>query len=180
MPVVECRDGLVLGLNTARSWQPHLRWQEGTARLRDIEAASAVLEAAPAGQFKAVAAHHPLMSIPGFPRARPVRRGGLALAAFAGAGASLVMSGHIHQSFAIEANVAGRLIAVVGAPTALSSRMRGEANGFWMIDATVSSIKCTLWLWDGSGFKAAGRKSLLGRRRERRNAARVQRVFSPK
>ncbi len=166
MPVVECSDGLVLGLNTARSWQPHFRWQEGAARLRDIEAATAVLEAAPAGSFKAVAAHHPLVSIPGFPRARPVRRGDLALAAFAGAGASLIMSGHIHQSFAIEASVAGRPMAVVGAPTALSSRMRGEANGFWMIEATGSSIDCTLWLWDGSGFSPAGRKSLLDRRRE--------------
>lgn len=161
MPVVEGGDGLALGFTTARPWQPHFRWQEGTARLRDIEAAGAVLEAAPAGLFKAVAVHHPLMQIPGFPRAQPVRRGDLALASFAEAGVSLVMSGHIHQSFAVEASIAGRPMAMVGAPTALSSRMRGEANGFWMIDATVQSIACTLWLWDGSGFSPASQTSLL-------------------
>ncbi len=166
MPVVECEDGLVLGFNTARSWQPHFRWQEGAARLRDIERASAVLDAAPAGLFKAVAVHHPLMTIPGFPRAHPVRRGDLALASFAKAGVSLVMSGHIHQSFAIEVSVAGRPMAAVGAPTALSSRMRGEANGFWMIDATVRSMDCALWLRDGSGFRPAAETSLLCRRLE--------------
>ncbi len=84
MPVIECPDGMVLGFNTTRPWQPHLRWQEGTARLRDIEAAWAALSSTPAERFKAVAAHHPLMKVPGFPRAEPVRRANPALSAFAG------------------------------------------------------------------------------------------------
>ncbi len=155
MPLIERDDGMVLGFNTTRSWQPHLRWQEGTARLRDIEAASVALSSAPVDQFKAVAAHHPLMKVPGFPRAEPVRRAKLALSAFAACGVDLVMSGHIHQSYAIETEVEGWPMLAVGAPTALSSRKRGEANGFWMIDAGEASIECTLWLRDGKSFQPA-------------------------
>ncbi|MBI4725513.1 MAG: metallophosphoesterase, partial [Rhodomicrobium sp.] len=39
MPVIEHSTGVVLGFNTTGSWQPHLRWQEGVARLNDIQAA---------------------------------------------------------------------------------------------------------------------------------------------
>ncbi len=155
MPMIERRDGIVLGFNTTRPWQPHLRWQEGTARLRDIEAARAALSSAPAGRFKAVAAHHPLMKVPGFPRAEPARRAKLALSAFAECGVDLVMSGHIHQSYAIETEVAGQPMLAIGAPTALSSRMRGEANGFWTIEAGGAAIDCTLWLRDERTFQPA-------------------------
>ncbi len=159
MPVFERDSGMVLGFNTTRPWQPHLRWQEGAARLRDIEAAKAALCARPPGWFKAVAAHHPLARVPGFPRAEPVRRAAPTLTAFAECGVDLIMSGHIHQSFAIEAEHGGRRVLMVGAPTALSTRLRGEANGFWIIHAGAAAIECCLWLRDGVRFQGAGRKT---------------------
>jgi 3',5'-cyclic AMP phosphodiesterase CpdA len=165
MPLIEREDGMVLGFNTTRSWQPHLRWQEGTARLRDIEAAKVALSAAPADQFKAVAAHHPLMEVPGLPRAEPVRRAKLALSAFAETGVDLVMSGHIHQSYAVETEVEGWPMLAVGAPTALSSRKRGEANGFWMIEAGEDTIDCILWLRDEVSFQPAPARSFPRKRK---------------
>ena len=153
MPVAEGENGLVLGFNTTRSWQPHFRWQEGTARVRDIESAKAALSKAPADWLKAIAAHHPMLEIPGFPRARPVRRANAALKMFAGTGVTLIMSGHIHQSFAIETEIEGRPMVAVGAPTALSTRLRGEMNGFWIIDASAWAIDCTLWLKGERGFR---------------------------
>lgn len=155
MPVVEGHGGLVLGFNTARSWQPHLRWQEGTARRRDIEAASSLLSAAGPNSFKAVVAHHPLMPVPGLPRARPVRHAERAIEVFAACGVELVMIGHIHKSYLVESEIAGRTILVVGAPTALSTRRRGEANGFWMIEVRERVLACTLWLRDETSFHAA-------------------------
>jgi 3',5'-cyclic AMP phosphodiesterase CpdA len=159
MPMIERGDGIVLGFNTTRSCQPHLRWQEGSARLRDIEAAKMALSSAPADRFKAVAAHHPLLKVPGFPRAEPARRAKLALSAFAECGVDLVMSGHLHQSYAIEAEVEGWPMLAVGAPTALSSRKRGEANGFWMIEAGEATINCTLWLRSEVTFKPGPSRS---------------------
>jgi 3',5'-cyclic AMP phosphodiesterase CpdA len=168
MPVIERQDGIVLGFNTTRPWQPHLRWQEGAARNRDIEAATSALCKAPSDRFKAVAAHHPFLRVPNFPRARPARRATSALKAFAKCGVNLIMSGHIHQSYAIEAGVEGHPMVAVGAPTALSNRLRGEANGFWMIDAGEVGIACTLWLRDGSRFHRTHQKSF---RRHRENKA---------
>ncbi len=155
MPIIEREDGIVLGFNTTRSWQPHFRWQEGTARQRDVEAAREALSSAPADYFKAVAAHHPLMKVPGFPRAEPVRRANVALSAFAECGVDLLMSGHIHQSYAIETVVQGWTVLAVGAPTALSSRKRGEDNGFWIIEADQARIECILWLREGAAFRPA-------------------------
>jgi 3',5'-cyclic AMP phosphodiesterase CpdA len=166
MPAFECERGMVLGFNTARPWQPHLRWQEGAARFRDIDAAKEALCAVPPNRFKAVAAHHPLARVPGFPRAEPVRRAAPALKAFAGCGVDLVMSGHIHQSYAIEADLGGRRMVMVGAPTALSTRLRGETNGFWIIEARAAAIECCLWLRHGARFQPASKKVFARNRRD--------------
>jgi 3',5'-cyclic AMP phosphodiesterase CpdA len=158
MPVAEEAGGFVLGFNTTRSWQPHLRWHEGVARRRDIIAAKQILSAVPNSCFKAVAAHHPLIPIAGMPRVRPVRRAAMAIKAFGEAGVDLVMTGHTHRSFAIEIEAGGRPLIAVGAPTALSKRMRGEANGFWIINAKDGTICCTLWLRNGAAFAPASEK----------------------
>ncbi len=158
MPVIERRGGMVLGFNTTGSWQPHLRWQEGVARRSDIEAAKDAFSSVPADRFKAVAAHHPFLKVSEVPRARPVRRARLALRAFAEARVDLIMSGHTHQSFAIETAIEGWPIVAVGAPTALSTRMRGEPNGFWIIDAHPLKITCSLWLRNGAKFALDAQK----------------------
>ncbi len=77
------------------------------------------------------------------PRAEPIRRAEPALKAFVECGVDLIM-GRIHQSYAIETEVEGRSVLMVGAPTALSSRMRGEANGFWVIHAGAEAVECRL------------------------------------
>ncbi|KAI96327.1 metallophosphatase [Rhodomicrobium udaipurense JA643] len=154
MPVFEGGGGAVLGFNTARSWQPHLRWQDRAARRRDIAATEAEFAAMPPGVFKAVAAHHPFLRVPDEPRARPVRRAGDALRAFARCGVELLMSGHTHRSFAIEVQVSDRRLVALGAPTALSARMRGEANGFWIVEADAAAIACTLWLREVAAGRA--------------------------
>jgi 3',5'-cyclic AMP phosphodiesterase CpdA len=159
MPTAELPDAYVLGFNTTASWQPHLRWQEGVARERDMHAAEAALSALGGSRFKAVAAHHPFIKVPGMPRARPVRNARRALQAFAASGVELLMSGHTHQSFAIQTEIEGRKLLSVGAPTALSRRMRGEANGFWVIETEKGGpIVCTLFLRNGSEFAAVSKK----------------------
>jgi hypothetical protein len=104
------------------------------------------------------------MEVPGLPRAEPVRRAKLALSALAECGVDLVMSGHIHQSYAIEAEVQGRPVLAVGAPTALSSRKRGEPNGFWMIEARKATIDCTLWLRSEVSFQPGPPRSFPRKR----------------
>jgi 3',5'-cyclic AMP phosphodiesterase CpdA len=159
MPVFRHEGGLVLGFNTTRSWQPHLRWQEGVARRRDIEAACRALAAAPAGAFKVIAAHHPFLKGAGSPRARPVLRAVEGLDAFVQGGAAMILSGHTHQSFAVETEHAGRPLIAVGAPTALSSRTRGEANGYWLITVGRDRVIASLFLRSGTHFRQAAERT---------------------
>ena len=167
MPIIEVPAGVVLGFNTTRSWQPHLRWHEGIARLQDVEAAREAFSRAPLDSFKAVAAHHPMLKAPGIPRAEPVRRALTALQVFAESGVELLMSGHTHQSFAVQTEIHGQPLVALGAPTALSTRMRGEQNGFWIVEITDDAILCTLWLRDKAVFRASAEKAFKRPRRGR-------------
>jgi 3',5'-cyclic AMP phosphodiesterase CpdA len=149
-------DGLlVIGFNTVSPWQPHHRWQEGRASRRQIQAAERMLRTAPPGVARMVAAHHPFARVPGMRRARPVRRAGAALAAFARNRVEVLMSGHTHQSFVQPLEHAGGSILAVGAPTALSDRQRGEANGYWLIDCRQAELDFRLRLREELDFREA-------------------------
>jgi len=117
----------IVAVNTAHAWTT----KHGRVRVADAGAARARLERAPAGAVRVLVAHHPLAGGPELGD-EPVSRGGKRLlAAAAAAGAELVLSGHLHRSFAIpaerELGVAGPLVVHCGTTT--SSRGRGEESG---------------------------------------------------
>jgi 3',5'-cyclic AMP phosphodiesterase CpdA len=148
-------DCVILGLNTTSPWQPHMRWEDGRVRRRDALALDSALRDVPPGTLKIVAAHHPFSAVPAMPRARPVRRALRTLEVLTGRGVALLLSGHTHQSFVRPLrNLNGELIAV-GAPTALSSRRRGEENGYWLIETTDKDLVFTLRLRQGESFVSA-------------------------
>jgi 3',5'-cyclic AMP phosphodiesterase CpdA len=143
-PVHDDGRHIIAGLNTTRSWQPHWRWPEGVARRCDVEAVAARLNAARGGAFRAVFTHHPLIALPEVSRRiKPVLGGKSAVEALAASGAELLLSGHVHRSFVHEFG-AGRRILAVGAPTALSNRLRGEGNGYWVIRVAGSALALEL------------------------------------
>ena len=156
MPVFEDGQSFILGLNTTASWQPSLRWQDGTVRRRDVAAARLLLSQAPPEKTRIVATHHPLSSIEGFPRStRPVRRAARAVAMLAEQNVEMLLSGHIHQTYAVSLQRAAGTVIAVGAPTALSTRVRGEPNGFWLIEVLPERFRLSLHSFDGAGFVAA-------------------------
>ncbi len=158
MPTFTHARGFVVGFNTARSWQPHLRWQEGVARREDIAAARLALSGAAPGAIRIVAAHHPFLRPAERSRVRPVLRARTALQSFVESGAEMVLSGHTHQSFAAEADHGGRRIIAIGAPTALSWRKRGEENGYWLVNVEDGAIGAQLYLRNRAGFAPASER----------------------
>jgi 3',5'-cyclic AMP phosphodiesterase CpdA len=156
MPVFEDAQCFVLGLNTTASWQPHWQWQEGIARRADVIAAEKLLAAAPAGKLRVVATHHPLFTVEGMPRARPVRRFAEALSMLARQDVAVLMHGHLHQQYAMTMQHDGKRILTIGAPTALSSRVRGEPNGFWLIAIDGDDVVLTLMRLTADGAYMAG------------------------
>lgn len=151
MPVFEDKHCFILGLNTTASWQPHTRWQEGIARRADVAAAETLLAAAPLEKARIVATHHPLFPVEGLPRARPVRRVGQALDMLERQRVDLLMHGHLHQQYAATMRHGAASMLTIGAPTAMSSRMRGEPNGFWLIAVDGGGFTLTLHRREESG-----------------------------
>lgn len=142
-PELSHDDVCVQGVNTTASWQPHLRWEEGRIRRRDLETLDRRLDRLDCG-WRVVTAHHPFNEVPGVEGAEPVRRAEEALDLFAARGVNLMLSGHTHLGFVHPVPVGAEIVLSVGAPTALSSRMRGEPNGYWLIDFEPDDICLTL------------------------------------
>ncbi|MDX2265678.1 MAG: metallophosphoesterase [Hyphomicrobiales bacterium] len=144
-PVYDAGAVVIAGLNTTRSWQPHLKWQEGVARPRGVAAAVERLSGGAPQTFRAVVSHHPLsLGANAPPYVRPAIGAEAAVNALTDAGAELFMSGHVHRGFAHAFEAAGAPRIALGAPTALSNRLRGEPNGYWLAEIGADQMRFLL------------------------------------
>jgi 3',5'-cyclic AMP phosphodiesterase CpdA len=80
---------------------------------------------------KLVASHHPLLPAEDG-RRNPTIRGDIAFAALAEAGASAVLSGHVHRPFDLVRARGNRPLRMIGAGT-LSTRLRGAEPSYNVI-----------------------------------------------
>jgi len=114
-------------VTTARA-QWRLNWSKGHVSTRSLQKALALVEAAPKDALVFVACHHPLVEAHTRMRAS-TRNGPEAFAALALAGASAVLTGHVHDPFDVSHEVGGRKIRMIGAGT-LSERVRDTPPSF--------------------------------------------------
>jgi 3',5'-cyclic AMP phosphodiesterase CpdA len=150
-PEVASDDMLVIGVNTVRPY----RHKDGEVSDKQIEQVSARLRQATDAQLRIVVTHQPVHVI----REKDVRNRLInherAIAAWAEAGADLVLGGHIHLPYVRPLNTPSRALASelwsVQAGTALSTRIReGISNSFNVIrhDALASRSVCVVEQWD--------------------------------
>ena len=166
---VHSADGLhVVGVNSVRPW----RHQSGGLRSGALGRACAQLAAAPTGCLRIVCLHHQLANAPWRTRKRPLARRGRVLEQLAGAGAELVLSGHVHQAGVAERREFAVLdgeppIVVVTAPGLTRPRPRrlGEAEGAHVISADETSISVETHIYDGSAFAKVAERRLMRPRR---------------
>ena len=108
-------------------------WSDGVVRRRKLDAALARLAALKADpRIKLVACHHPLLPAEDDAR-NPTIRGDMAFAALAKAGASGVLSGHVHRPFDLMRARGNRPLRMIGAGT-LSTRLRGAEPSFNVVN----------------------------------------------
>lgn len=145
----------VLGISTPRA----LTGANGRISSRQLADIEAVFKPMPNDCWKILVSHHPLLAPPQKSDLPAVRGAARALDAVATAGVRLVLAGHYHQPFSIDAGLqsvtARGSILVVQAGTATSTRLRGEANSFNLIRVEGKTVHCLPQLWGGRRFMQA-------------------------
>ncbi len=139
-------------INTSRGAQPRLDWSKGAV---DLELARTALETVCAGardDLRVVGCHHPLVEVAGSPVTGDVHRGQAAALLFCEGGVDLVLSGHVHNPFAVALPFGDGHTYAVGAGT-LSLRTRGVAAGFNVLDVTPSEVAVTAFGWTGANYE---------------------------
>ena len=120
---------LVVPFDTNVPAQLRWPWSDGVVTRRKLDAALAALAAVQDDpRPKLVACHHPLLPADDN-RKNPTIRGDMAFAELAAAGASAVLSGHVHLPFDMERSRANHAMRMIGAGT-LSTRLRGAGPSF--------------------------------------------------
>lgn len=118
----------IVPLVTTARFQWRLNWSKGYVSREALDTAVAQVAAVPDGRLVFVACHHPLIE-PQTAMSAQTHRGAEALAALAAAGASAVLTGHVHDPFDIAHDLNGRTIRMIGAGT-LSTRTRTTPPSF--------------------------------------------------
>ena len=118
----------IVPLRTIARAQWRWNWSKGRVSRSSLNAALALIAAAPAGNLIFVAAHHPLIEGGTTGTAR-THRGDIAMTALADAGADAVLSGHVHDPFDVPVERDGRVVRMIGAGT-LSKRTRKTPPAF--------------------------------------------------
>jgi 3',5'-cyclic AMP phosphodiesterase CpdA len=122
LPLVE-----IIPMPTTARAQWRLNWSKGNVARWRLGAAVEAVRAS-ARRHRLVACHHPLID----PRTRSTahtRGGARALEALVDAGATAILSGHVHDPYDVRVEVNGKPIRLIGAGT-LSERVRASPPSY--------------------------------------------------
>lgn len=123
------RHAVIVPFDTNVRAQLRWPWSDGVVRRRKLAATLERLEALRDDpRPKLVACHHPLLPAEDN-RRNPTIRGDMAFGALAQAGASAVLSGHVHRPFDLVRARGNRPLRMIGAGT-LSTRLRGAEPSY--------------------------------------------------
>ena len=151
-------------INTSRGAQPRLDWSKGAINLGVCRAAAAEVAGSAPDGLRVISCHHPLVEAAGAPVTGGVHRGAEAAAILAEGGVDLILTGHVHNPFAVPLPTGDHLTYAVGAGT-LSLRTRGTPPGFNTIEWSADAVSVTAQAWTGARFEPFRTWSLPRRRR---------------
>jgi 3',5'-cyclic AMP phosphodiesterase CpdA len=157
MPTFFGDDLAVVGLNTAHGFT----FKGGRVTREQAEAVRDRLAASPA-RWKAVVAHHPFVVPSGGDPDQRVDGADVALPIFQEAGVDMLLTGHLHVAYA--SDEAGfrsddRTIVAVHAGTCISTRRRGEPNGYNRLTVEGADLTIVHRVWDGERFADGASKT---------------------
>ena len=155
---------VVRTINSARGAQARTDWSKGVVDLGQVDDALTAFADADDEALRIVACHHPLIEAIGAPVTGGVRRGHEAAERFAAAGVDLIVTGHVHNPFAVPLPFGDARTYAVGGGT-LSSRLRGTPASINCISIEEGCVEVVAQGWTGGHFEPYRDWNLPRRRR---------------
>jgi 3',5'-cyclic AMP phosphodiesterase CpdA len=147
---------VVVGVNTARRWGPYLDWSRGRISARQVAVIEQNFDGAEPGDLRVVVAHHPFL-LTDAGRSRGLVGGSTSALRRLRRRADLLLGGHVHIGYS--GVVDGLVVAQAG--TAFSNRLKGEPNGYNLIDMDGDRMTVTMLRLGDSGFEPYERNSYV-------------------
>ncbi len=131
-PVYETDKVLVFGLNSARRIVPHWNWANGALSGAQRDHIKKLVEGK-GDKWLICTFHHPIHETDHMPIDVVVFGGRAMMKTLKELGVDLVMTGHVHRASITMQGDVDHQVVYLSASTALSSRIRGQENGFNLI-----------------------------------------------
>jgi 3',5'-cyclic AMP phosphodiesterase CpdA len=156
----------VVGLNSARPF----RHQGGALSSGQLDDAAKRLAAAEAGALRVAVLHHHLIGAPWrAARKRPVSRRNHVLRTLVGAGAELILAGHIHQAavserheFEVVGDEASTAVVAIAPGFGQPRPQRlGEARGLHVHEADAAAIVVRTYRWSRGDWTLGAERRFL-------------------
>ncbi|MBB5038881.1 metallophosphoesterase family protein [Prosthecobacter dejongeii] len=152
------RPGLfVMGTNSARTAGWHLDWSRGRLSHHQMARMVKLGQAVDEDSLRVLVVHHPPAAPPQGTRRHLIGRQREFSQSVNLAGVDLVLAGHFHISYAqtlrLSGGSAARNCVLSAVSTAISHRLKGEPNGFHVIEGDARKLSIQAWTWDGMAYK---------------------------
>ena len=153
----------VVGLNSARPY----RHQGGALHERQLRDASERLRAAAEGAYRIVVLHHHMLGAPWrASRKKPVSKRNEVLRTLVGAGADLILAGHIHQAAVserhefevVDGDVRSAVVSIAPGLGQPRPNRLGEARGLHVYDVGERAISVSTHIWRGGDWGLTARR----------------------
>lgn len=148
---------IVAGLNSARAAGWHLDWSRGRLSRKQMARLKALYQQTDPEALHVLVVHHPPAAPPHGTARHLLGRLREFTDAVQEAGVDLVLSGHFHMSYAQVLPLPGGGVpgtcVLSSVSTATSYRLKGEPNGFHVIDGNARTLSIEDWAWTGTSYQ---------------------------
>ncbi len=160
-PVFQNNEVLITGLNSARRALLHWNWANGAVSKRQCRRLQSIFKSNAPAQWNICFLHHPVFfDTANSPLKVTVFGRDTFLKSLAESDVDIVLTGHTHHAgVAMQQSgiTAGNKIIHIGASTALSTRLRKQANGFNLLHLRADQVEIFTYSLEEGGFKEVDR-----------------------
>jgi 3',5'-cyclic AMP phosphodiesterase CpdA len=146
---------VIAGLNSAVPGGWYLDWDRGRICAHQLIELRRKLAGVPHDALRVLVIHHPPASPPGGTKRHLLDNRTALFGALNEIGIDLVLSGHFHLSYAMAVPLPGptsRSCVLSVTSTATSTRLKGEPNGFHVIETSSKSLTVHAHTWGDAGY----------------------------